>query len=274
MSQKQPTIQLLFPMGGLGTRFFDIGIKTPKPLIEVDGQPMVLKAISSFARLKEMGAKNVRIQPIFIVRSEHEAQFGLGTLLQKVAPEAKLVLLDHNTRGAVETCLVAEPHIDKNSPLVICDCDLYFRSREYEDILLQLALDEGQKDEQKGENSDSSSPSGLLVYMEHTHPRYSYALTREDDNRTVIRTAEKDPISNKALIGGYGFASGAVFLKAAHQLMELPIDPEKGRKEYYISLLYNFLLQEGLKVVAVKRDEYESFGTPEELKEYNESKKK
>jgi dTDP-glucose pyrophosphorylase len=249
---KATTVQVLFPMGGLGTRFADIGVKTPKPLIPVDGEPMILRAISSFARLAEHG---VTVQPIFIVREQHERDFGLATLLRKAVPAAKLVLLDHDTRGAVETCLVAESALDPAAPLVICDCDLYFRSRAYEETLLRMA------------HGESGAPAGLLVYMTSSHPRYSFAQTA-DDGRTVLRTAEKVPISDKALIGGYGFGSAAIFAKAAHALMALPIDPEKGRKEYYVSLLFNFLLADGLKVEAVMRDEYESFGTPEELAEY------
>ena len=259
-------IQLLFPMGGLGTRFTDIVIKTPKPLINVDGEPMILRAISSFGRL---AAQGIPVVSVFIVREQHEKEFGLATLLKKVVVDAnkgneascKIVILDHDTRGAVETALVAESALDMTAPMVICDCDLFFRSKEYEETLLRMR------------EGVAGAPDGLLVYMNSSHPRYSFAQT-SDDGRTVTRTAEKDPISDKALIGGYGFRTGAIFAKAAHQLIDLPIDPAKGRKEYYVSLLFNFLLQDSLKVEAVKKDEYESFGTPEELKEYEESKKK
>ena len=252
-------IQLLFPMGGLGTRFADVGIPTPKPLIPVDGKPMILKAISSFDALAQSG---VPIVSVFIVRAQHEQQFGLATLLREAVPTARIVLLDHDTRGAVETCLVARDALDPAAPVVICDCDLYFRSREYEETLLRMRAGSD-----AAEPDAAGAPSGLLVYMTQTHPRYSFAETAAD-GRTVIRTAEKVPISDKALIGGYGFRSAAVFLRAADALMALPIDPAKGRKEYYVSLLYNFLLADGLRVEAVPRDEYESFGTPEELAEY------
>lgn len=291
-------IQLLFPMGGLGTRFADIGIKTPKPLIEVDGQPMILKAISSFSRLLENNNNDTdstsrnssyKIIPIFIVRKEHEGEFGLATMLQKVVPTAKIVILDHDTRGAVETCLVAQSAFDLDAPLVVCDCDLFFKCKAYEEYLMKMADAQlAAKTGGRSNNSNNAAPDGLLVYMESEHPRYSFCQTTlENGEERVIRTAEKVPISNKAIIGAYAFRSAAMFCHYANQLVDLPIDPEKGRKEYYVSLVYNFVLmndsankndhdeQSGKKVpkvVAVKRDEYESFGTPEELKEYVEKK--
>ena len=44
--------QILMPMGGLGSRFAKEGYKTPKPLIEVDGKPMFMRALDSFKPLK------------------------------------------------------------------------------------------------------------------------------------------------------------------------------------------------------------------------------
>jgi NDP-sugar pyrophosphorylase family protein len=255
-----PMVQLLFPMGGLGSRFAATGVTTPKPMIPVDGAPMILRAISSFAALR---AQQVRIVPIFIVRTEHERDFKLASMLKAVVPEGRIVVLDHDTRGAVETCLVAETAIERSSPLVVCDCDLYFSSKAYVETLLRMA-----DRVTGGFNATSGAvPGGLLVYMESTDARYSYAETGPD-GRTVVRTAEKDPISNKALIGAYAFSAGAIFTKAARELLELPIDAAQGRKEYYVSLLFNSLIKDGLRVEAVPHDEYESFGTPEELAAY------
>lgn len=256
-------IQLLFPMGGLGTRFANVGIMTPKPLILVDGVPMIVKAVSSFANLLN-SPSSPDIDIIFIVRVEHEEKFGLKTELEKVFAKekadghrvsTKFVMMSHDTRGAVETCLLAADVIDEAAPLVVMDCDLYFRSAAYEQILLDVAT---------GKAHDIG---GVLVHFNSRAPRYSYALT--DEHGTVIKTAEKVPISDKSLIGAYGFGSGKIFIEAGRKLLEAPIDPAKGMKEYYVSLLYNMVIASGLRVLAVPRDEYASFGTPEELDNYN-----
>ena len=40
------------------------------------------------------------------------------------------------------------------------------------------------------------------------------------------------------------------------------------KPEYYVSLLYNYLIAAGEKVYLAPMEEYYSYGTPEELKRY------
>jgi dTDP-glucose pyrophosphorylase len=243
-----PTVQLLFPMGGLGTRFADVGAATPKPLIEVDGMPMIAKALSSFDGLRQ----RADIRPIFVVRTEHQEEFGLATQLSNIVPNAHFTFLTRNTAGAVETCMEAADAILDEHPVVVMDCDLWFRSGEYDARLASM---------------EREGLAGLVLYFKSTNPRYSYAELAED-GLTVVRTAEKVPISNNALIGAYGFGSGAIFKEAALDLLERNLDPSIGFKEYFVSLLFNFVLARGGHVVAVQQEEYHSFGTPEELARY------
>lgn len=270
MAESRPTVQVLFPMGGLGTRFAEIGIQTPKPLIEVEpGVPMIQKALGSFDGLRQ----KLNLRTIFVVRTEHDEKHHLCDLLRTCVPSAEFAMLAHDTRGAVETCLVAKDCIDKTMPIVVMDCDLYFRSAAYDEAMTRMA--------ELAAAGQASELEGLLLYFSSTAPRYSYADCDPITN-LVLRTAEKQPISNRALIGAYGFGSGKIFLDAANALMMLPIDPAKGRKEYYLSLLYNFVIEHSLgraraddgtavgpaRILAVPRDEYHSFGTPEELEKF------
>ena len=77
------------------------------------------------------------------------------------------------------------------------------------------------------------------------------------------RTAEKEVISSHALCGAYFFSSAKGFLKAAHKLMNEPVFT---KPEYYVSLLYNYLLADGETVRLAQMEEYYSYGTPEELR--------
>jgi hypothetical protein len=79
----------------------------------------------------------------------------------------------------------------------------------------------------------------------------------------VKRTAEKEVISTHALCGAYFFSSARGFLKAAHRLMNEPVFT---KPEYYVSLLYNYLLADGETVRLATMEEYYSYGTPEELR--------
>lgn len=240
-------LQILMPMGGLGQRFRDAGINTPKPLINVDGVAMFQKALASYDSYP--GEKEY----IFVIRKDTDEEYGLGAQLTSLIPDAKIKILDHNTRGAVETCLVAEEFVNTNNPLVIMDCDIAFESPEYFERVSR-AITNGDFD-------------GLLLSFTSEDPRYSYAEVNEEG--IVIRTAEKVAISNNALMGAYFFTSGSVFLDAAHELLSKEISDTM--KEYYVSLIYNILIEKNKKVGLAKGKMY-SFGTPEELARYNETR--
>ena len=132
------------------------------------------------------------------------------------------------------------------------DCDLEFRSKGYIEGIKSIL-----------EKPVEQVNGGMLVSFESTEPRYSYAEV--DDNMIVKRTAEKEVISTHALCGAYFFSSAKGFLKAAHRLMNEPVFT---KPEYYVSLLYNYLLADGETVRLATMEEYYSYGTPDELRRY------
>jgi NDP-sugar pyrophosphorylase family protein len=240
------TLQVLMPMGGLGTRFRAVGISTPKPLIEVDGGPMFRRALRSFDPWA--GDKTVTV----VVRSDDDAEHGLASAVLRAQPDARIVLLDHDTRGAVETALVARDALDPDQPLVVIDCDIAFDSPEYFRVLADAV--------------EQQSLDGLLLSFSSVLPRYSFAEVGPDG--LVVRTAEKRAISSDALMGVYSFTSARVFLEAADRLMARQIDA--AMPEYYVSLVFNELIASGRRVGLVRGDFY-CFGTPEELAAYRET---
>jgi NDP-sugar pyrophosphorylase family protein len=236
-------LQILMPMGGLGQRFRDAGIDTPKPLIDVNGTPMFKKALASYDSY--LGEK----QYIFVIREDTNDEYGLADQITDILPDAKIRILDHNTRGAVETCMVAEDLINPNLPLVIMDCDIAFDAGNYFELIQ--------------ESINNNTYDGLLLSFDSDKPRYSYAEI--DSSNTVVRTAEKIVISNNALMGAYFFTKGDNFLSAARELMSSDISDDM--KEYYVSLIYNILIEKQRKIGLAKGKFY-CFGTPEELAQY------
>ena len=235
------------PMAGEGTRFSKAGWTTPKPLIELRGVPLFRRAIDSVA------IEGVEMKYSFIVRQEHIDKQHIDKLIKEIQPDANVFSVLKTTRGAVETCLVAESAIDDEDAVVVMDCDLEFRSKRYNELVanaLSVSADE--------------ADGGALVSFESNNPRYSYVLV--DDEDRVLRTAEKDPISTHALCGAYFFGSGKDFKRIAHQLLE---DGTHGKAEFYVSLLYNYLLDEGKVIRLATMEEYYSYGTPEELLFYS-----
>ena len=240
-------LHIIMPMAGEGTRFSKAGWTTPKPLIELRGVPLFRRAIDSVA------IEGVEMKYSFIVRQEHIDKQHIDKLIKEIQPDANVFSVLKTTRGAVETCLVAESAIDDEDAVVVMDCDLEFRSKRYNELVanaLSVSADE--------------ADGGALVSFESDNPRYSYALV--DDEDRVLRTAEKDPISTHALCGAYFFGSGKDFKRIAHQLLE---DGTHGKAEFYVSLLYNYLLDEGKVIRLATMEEYYSYGTPEELLFYS-----
>jgi dTDP-glucose pyrophosphorylase len=233
-------------MAGEGSRFLKEGWTTPKPLIELKGLPLFKRAIGS------VHIDEVPMKYSFIVRQEHIDKYGIDKGIRAFLPEAEIFSVLQTTRGAVETCLLAESAIDDEDGVIVMDCDLEFRSKEFLKIISDILS-----------YPASESEGGALVSFNSDQPRYSYAELGEDGY--VVRTAEKEVISNHALCGAYFFSTGKRFKEIAHQLLN---EPEFKKPEYYVSLLYNYMLAEGEKVRLAPMEEYYSYGTPEELKLY------
>lgn len=239
-------LHIVMPMAGEGSRFANAGWTTPKPLIELNGQPLFKHAISSVA------AEGIPMKYSFIVRHEHIEKYGIDEGIKSFLPEANIFSVLKTTRGAVETCLMAESVIADDDAVIVMDCDLEFRSKKFIEIIKSILS-----------QSVEEANGGALVGFESNEPRYSYAAVDKDGY--VTRTAEKEVISNHALCGAYFFSTGRRFKQVAHQLLN---EPEFKKPEYYVSLLYNYLLAEGEKVQLATMEEYYSYGTPEELKRY------
>lgn len=239
-------LHIIMPMAGEGSRFANAGWTTPKPLIELHGEPLFKHAISSVT------ADGIQMKYSFIVRQEHIDKYSIDKGIKAFLPEANIFSVMKTTRGAVETCLMAESAIADDDAVIVMDCDLEFRSVRFIEIIkeiLSLTLEEAN--------------GGALVSFESDQPKYSYAEVGK--NGLVIRTAEKEVISSHALCGAYFFSTGKRFKEIAHQLLN---EPEFKKPEYYVSLLYNYMLAAGEKVQLAQMEEYYSYGTPEELQRY------
>lgn len=239
-------LHIIMPMAGEGNRFVKEGWTTPKPLIELKGMPLFKRAIGSVV------VEGAPMKYSFIVRKEHIDQYHIDKQIKAILPNANVFFVEKTTRGAVETCLIAEPAISEDDAITVMDCDLEFRSKGYIEGISQILRMPAEK-----------ANGGMLVSFESTEPRYSYAEV--DDDMIVKRTAEKEVISNHALCGAYFFSTAKGFLNAAHRLLNEPVFT---KPEYYVSLLYNYLLADGETVRLSTMEEYYSYGTPEELKRY------
>ena len=240
------TLHIIMPMAGEGSRFLKEGWTVPKPLIQLHGIPLFKRAIGS------LEVEDIEMKYSFIVRQEHIDKYAIDKRIKDYLPTANVYSVLKTTRGAVETGLLAKKGIDKDDAIIVMDCDLEFRSQEFITIIKESLS-----------KTIEEVDGGALVSFQSNMSKYSYAQV--DENNKVLRTAEKEVISNHALCGAYFFSKAEGFLLAAYRLLN---EVNFSKPEFYISLLYNYLLQNGETVQLAEMEEYYSYGTPEELSKY------
>ena len=226
-------------MAGEGSRFKREGYLVPKPLLQIQGKYFFEKALES---LSEITKQYDSVNYVFIVRQEHIINNKIDVIIKNKFNNSNIISVEKTTRGAAETCMLAKELIGFGEDIIVLDCDLYARSFSFEKEISKL------------------DASGALLSFNSTSDKYSYALT--DENNYVLKTAEKNPISNNALTGVYYFKTGYLFTKYAEKLINE--NNINNIKEYYISLIYNKMIEDNLKIKLFKLDEFCSFGTPEE----------
>lgn len=91
-------INVIIPIGGIGSRFAKMGYRYPKPLINIVGRPMLLWLID-----------NLSLKPgdtlWMAINEEVDDEFRIGQLINKTFSKIdfRLLRLRHQTKGASET---------------------------------------------------------------------------------------------------------------------------------------------------------------------------
>ena len=228
-------MNVLIPMAGAGSRFEQAGYTFPKPLIEVNGKPMIQVVVENL---------NVEANYIFLVRKEHYEKYNLKYLLNLIAPDCTIVQVDELTEGAACTTLLAKEFINNDEPLLMANSDQFVEWNSNE-CLYAFSAD--------------TIDAGILTF-ESTHPKWSYAKLGEDG--FVTEVAEKKVISNNATVGIYYWNKGSDYVKYAEQMIEKDI---RVNNEFYVCPVFNEAIQDGKKVRVKNVDKMWGIGTPEDL---------
>ena len=235
-------MKVLIPMAGAGSRFEKAGYTFPKPLIEVNGKPMIQLVVENL---------NVEAEYVFIVQKEHYDKYNLQYLLNLISPDCKIVQVDGITEGAACTTLLAKEYIDNNDALLIANSDQFvdWNSNEF-----LYSMQAGEVD------------AGILTF-ESVHPKWSFARVNEEG--LVCEVDEKKPISNKATVGIYYWKQGSDYVKYAEEMIE---KDKRVNNEFYVCPVFNEAIDDGLRVKTFDIDKMWGLGTPEDLEVFlNES---
>lgn len=226
-------MNILVPMAGAGLRLANAGYSLPKPLVLIDGRPMIEVAIESWG---------LHGKYIFVVQQIHDEQYDFRKILSRFVDRFEIVHTDGLTQGAACTALLAENIIDDDE-LVIAVSDTFNKIPRTPWSSLQN--------------------DGVIFTMESDNPGYSYVKLGDDGY--VSEVAEKQVISNNATSGVYHWKSGRDFVKYAKQMISKNI---KTNNEFYICPVYNQAIEDGKKFVTAEIDCIYDLGTHENIQAF------
>jgi NDP-sugar pyrophosphorylase family protein len=233
-------MNILIPMAGEGNRFKEIGIDTPKPLICVDGKTLIEHAIQSL---------DVEGHYIFITKKYENEEYNkrLTKIFNDLVPSFTEIQVYGKQYGTSYSSLHAKDYIDNDDELIITNCDqiLDWDSKDFLNVCRSIG-------------------DGAVLLHESESHKHSYALIEEGK---IIKLAEKNPISNSALVGLHYWKKGKDFVSSAERLIT---DLLSSGKESYVSLTYNYLINDKKTIIPyfIESNQYTSLGTPRDIEIY------
>jgi HAD superfamily hydrolase (TIGR01509 family) len=236
-------MNVLIPMAGAGSRFAQAGYTFPKPLIEVNGKPMIQAVVENL---------NIDAHYIFIVQKEHYEKYNLRQVLSLIKPGCDIVLVDGLTEGAACTTLLAKELINNENPLLMANSDQIVEWNSNECLYA----------------FDADEIDGGILTFKATHPKWSYAKIGE--NGFVTEVAEKNPISDNATVGIYYWKHGSDYVKYAEQMISKNI---RTNNEFYVCPVFNEAIEDCKKIRVKEVSRMWGIGTPEDLNTYLENNK-
>lgn len=236
-------------MAGIGQRFMDAGHKNIKPLIEVDGKPIIEHVTNLFPGEEDF---------LFICNNRHLTKTNLKEVLLKLKPQAAVVGIDSHKKGPVNSVMEVLGHIKDNEPIIFsyCDYNMFWDYGQFKKF------------------AQDSSADGIVASYTGFHPHLIgpnfYAGVKTDEQRKIFEIKEKycfhpDKLKGWHSAGLYYFSSGLVAKKYFTQHAQgAPHD----NGEYYISTVYNDIIKDRLACLNYPIEYFCQWGTPEDLEEY------
>ena len=169
-------IQLIIPMSGIGKRFIEAGYKDPKPLIEVDGQPIIKHVVDLFPGVTDV---------TFICNEIHLKDTKMRDILKSIVPNCKIYEVpSENRKGPVDAVNQISDYIDDNSEVIISYCD-YGTYWDFPKFL------------EEAKDFDGAIPC-YTGFHPHMLESDNYAFCKEENN-LLLEIKEKEPFTDNKM---------------------------------------------------------------------------
>lgn len=238
-------------MSGFGERFRRAGYAVPKPLVEIDGKPIIAHVIDMFPGEADF---------IFICNQEHlnESKFRMASILNEHCSSGRIIGILPHKLGPINAVRQVESLLDLSKPVIVnyCDFTCYWDWSHFKRFVKE------------------TSCVGAIPAYKGFHPHSlgstNYAYIRETSG-WVDDIQEKQPYTDNrmeeyASSGTYYFESAQIMSEAFRIVMERDLDIGG---EFYVSLAYKVLIENKRRVAVYPLQHFMQWGTPEDVAEYN-----
>ena len=241
-------IQLIIPMAGIGKRFKDAGYTDPKPLININGTPMIKHIVDLFEGIEDI---------TFICNERHIKETDMLDKLKLYFPNSKILNIDCHKKGPVYTVNQVANKLSDEKRTIVAYCD--FNSRWDKESFYKMIYED--------------KFDGIMQCYKGFHPHMlgddHPAYCREKDGY-VTEVKEKACFSSEkmnefASNGIHYFRNGKLMKRYFKELVEKDINVNN---EYYISLVFNLLLKDDFKIGIFPTIKAVQWGTPFDLEVY------
>ena len=233
-------MKVIIPMAGLGKRFSDDGFDRPKPLIDINGLPMIEKSIDSLS---------IEGDYIFITRKT-DFSSEINSVLKSVKPNCMIKEIDYVTEGPATTCSLVRDELEPEENLVIANCDqiMWWSGKNFINFC------------------NASDYDGVIVTYTSNTTKNSFAkLNKMGD---VAEVKEKEVISDISLNGIHFWKNSIDFINSYDTMVVNGDRAPNG--EFYVGPSYNQMIKDGKRVGIhhIPNFQHHPVGTPDDLREY------
>ena len=245
-------IQIIIPMSGMGKRFVDVGYIDPKPLLIIDNKPIIEHVINLFPNENDIS---------FICNDLHLSNTNMTQILKSTVPDCKIYEISSLfKKGPVYAVSTIFDKIDDQKEVIISYCD-YGTFWSYINFL---------------NDTRNRKADGAVVCYKGFHPHmlgkdnYAFLKEKEKNSRWMAEIKEKEPFTNNrmeeyASNGTYYFKNGKLLKYYFKKLIDSNITINN---EFYVSMVFNLLVQDGLNVSIFEIENMLQWGTPYDLECY------
>ena len=244
-----PGMNVMVPLGGIGSRFQKEGYKYPKPFVRVLGKEMILWVVDSL-KLKKEDSLVVVYNPAFLDMRE------LMEMVVQHVPQTILVELPGPTRGAAETVRLGLEGLDASKrarPTMLVDGDAFYT---VDIVSMYRAI---------------STKAGGSFCFHDTQPKPMYSYVNVE-GKQITQIKEKVKISDWANTGCYCFRDGQQLLKYCIQIIdkgETQLSQDM-KGEFYTSGVIAAMLNDGerFEALTLNKEAMHVLGTPAPLQAF------